>query len=169
MARAAAWWRTAAGRAKTPGGWPGENGSLRGSAGFCGEKCTLRAAGAGAVQAGLRPGGDVCGETFPNIPVGLGGRSPACWGEQPRGGVQNTCSRRSLGYERTEGAGGGVANEVKVVDLLCDDAQALDGVEGLYLWAKDLAEDHILYIQGHSVGDGSADPGVPGGGGRRAG
>ncbi len=48
------------------------------------------------------------------------------------------------GHEWVEGAGGGVANEVMVVDLLCDDAQAWDGVEGLYLWAKDLAEGHIL-------------------------
>jgi hypothetical protein len=38
----AAWSRTAAGRAKTPGGWPGENGSRRGSAGCCGVKCTWR-------------------------------------------------------------------------------------------------------------------------------
>jgi hypothetical protein len=49
------------------------------------------------VQAGLRPGGDICGETFPNIPGGLGGRSPACWGERPHGGVPKTCRRRSLG------------------------------------------------------------------------
>jgi hypothetical protein len=38
--------RTGAGPAKTPGGWPGENGSWRGSAGCCGAKCTLRAAAA---------------------------------------------------------------------------------------------------------------------------
>ncbi len=36
--------RTAGGRAKTPGGMPGENGSRRGSAGCCGAKRTLRAA-----------------------------------------------------------------------------------------------------------------------------
>ncbi len=38
--RAAMWSRTAAGRAKTPGGVPGENGSRRGSAGSSGAKCT---------------------------------------------------------------------------------------------------------------------------------
>jgi hypothetical protein len=38
------WSRTAAGRAKTPGGVPGENGSRRGSAGSSGAKCTRRAA-----------------------------------------------------------------------------------------------------------------------------
>jgi hypothetical protein len=36
--------RTAGGRAKTPGGVPGENGSRCGSAGRCGAKHTLRAA-----------------------------------------------------------------------------------------------------------------------------
>ncbi len=39
----------------------------------------------------------------------------------------------------------------------------------LYLWAEDLAEGHILEIQGCLVGDGCADPLRPGGGGRRAG
>ncbi len=38
------WSRTAAGRAKTPGGVPGENGSRRGSVGSSGAKCTRRAA-----------------------------------------------------------------------------------------------------------------------------
>jgi hypothetical protein len=32
-------------------------------------------------------------------------------------------SRKVPGYRRAERAGGGVANEVKVPDLLCDDAQ----------------------------------------------
>ncbi len=36
--------------------------------------------------------------------------------------------------------------------------------ESLYLWAEDLAEGHILEIQGRAVGDGCADPGGPGGG-----
>jgi len=40
------WSRTAAGRAKTPVGVPGENGSRRGSAGCCGAKCTRQAAAA---------------------------------------------------------------------------------------------------------------------------
>jgi hypothetical protein len=52
------------------------------------------------------------------------------------------------GYRRAERAGGGVANEVKVPDLLCDDAQTWTGMESLYLWAEDLAEGHILDIQG---------------------
>ncbi len=36
--------RTAAGRAKTPDGVPGENGSRRSFAGCCGAKCSRRAA-----------------------------------------------------------------------------------------------------------------------------
>jgi hypothetical protein len=47
-------------------------------------------------------------------------------------------------YQWAECAGGGVTDEVKVADLLCDDAQAWSGAESLYLWAKDLAEGHIL-------------------------
>jgi hypothetical protein len=45
-----------------------------------------------------------------------------------------------------ECACGGIANEFKVTDLLHDDAQAWAGAGSLYeyLWAKDLAEDHIL-------------------------
>ncbi len=41
--------------------------------------------------------------------------------------------------------------------------------ESLYLWAEDLAEGHILEIQGRPVGDGCADPGGLGGCRRRAG
>jgi hypothetical protein len=44
--RAAEWSRTAAERTKTPGGWPGENGSRRGSSGRSRAKCTWRAAAA---------------------------------------------------------------------------------------------------------------------------
>ncbi len=47
------------------------------------------------------------------------------------------------GYQRVECAGGRVADEVKVADLLCDDAQTQAGAESLDLWAKDLAEGHI--------------------------
>ncbi len=43
----------AAGRAKTPGGWPGENGSQRSSASCWGAKCTWRAA---AALVGVNPG-----------------------------------------------------------------------------------------------------------------
>jgi hypothetical protein len=41
----------------------------------------------------------------------------------------------------------------------------------LYLWAKDLAEGHVLEVQGCFVGDGCADPlrSSGDGGGRRAG
>jgi hypothetical protein len=40
----------------------------------------------------------------------------------------------------------------------------------LYLWAKVLAESHVLEIQGRLVGDGCADPlRSGGGGGHRAG
>jgi hypothetical protein len=68
-------------------------------------------------------------------------------------------SPKVSGYQRLECAGGRVTDEVKVVDLVCDDAQTLAGAESLYLWAKNLAEGHI--IQGRSVGDGFADLGGP--------
>ncbi len=48
------------------------------------------------------------------------------------------------GYQRAKSSGGCVAQEVKVADLLCDDAQARAGAESLYLWAKDMAKGHIL-------------------------
>jgi hypothetical protein len=48
------------------------------------------------------------------------------------------------GQQQAECAGGGVINEAKVTDLLCDDEQAWAGAESLYLWAKDLAEDLII-------------------------
>ena len=72
------------------------------------------------------------------------------------------------GYQRAKRSGGRVAKEVKVADLLGDDAQPRAGAESLYLWAKDLAESHVLEIQGRLVGDGCADP-LRSGGGRRAG
>jgi hypothetical protein len=101
-----------------------------------------------AAQAGLRPGGDICGETLPNIPGGdeAAGHPPARMG----GPVEmfENLSLKVPGYRRAERAGGGVANEVKVPDLLCDDAQTWTGMESLYLWAEDLAEGHILDIQG---------------------
>jgi hypothetical protein len=78
-------------------------------------------------------------------------------------------SPKVSGYQQEECAGGRVADEVKVADLLCDDAQTRDGAESLYLWAKDLAEGHILHGQGRPVGDGCADPGSPGGRRRWAG
>jgi hypothetical protein len=101
-----------------------------------------------AAQAGLRPGGDICGETFPYIPGGdeAAGHPPTRMG----GPVEmfENLSPKVPGYRRAERAGGGVANEVKVPDLLCDDAQTWTGMESLYLWAEDLAEGHILDIQG---------------------
>jgi hypothetical protein len=97
-----------------------------------------------AAQAGLRPGGDICGETLPNIPRGdvAAGHPPTRVG----GPVEmfKNLSPKVPGYQRAQCAGGGVANEVKGADLLCDDAQAWAGAESLYLWAKDLAEGHIL-------------------------
>ncbi len=79
----------------------------------------------------------------------------------------------ALGGVQKPDAGGlwvpAVAQEVKVADLLGDNAQPRAGAEGLYLWAEDLAEGHILEVQGCLVGDGCADPLRSGGGGRRAG
>ncbi len=43
------------------------------------------------------------------------------------------------GHQWAECAGGRVADEVKVDDLLCDDSQPWAGTESLYLWAEDLA------------------------------
>ena len=43
---------------------------------------------------------------------------------------------------------GGVAEEVKVTNLLRDDAQLRAGVEGLHLWAEDLAECHVPELEG---------------------
>jgi hypothetical protein len=48
------------------------------------------------------------------------------------------------GHQWVECAVGGVTDEVKVADLLRNDAQAWVGAESLYLWAKDLAEGQIL-------------------------
>jgi hypothetical protein len=45
--------------------------------------------------------------------------------------------------------------------FLSDDAQPWAGTESLYLWAEDLAESHVLEIQGRPVGDGFADLGGP--------
>jgi hypothetical protein len=75
------------------------------------------------------------------------------------------------GYQRAKRSGGRVAQEVKVADLLGDDAQPRAGAESLYLWAEDLAESHVPEVQGCLVGDGCADPLRSGGdgGGRRAG
>ncbi len=58
--------------------------------------------------------------------------------------VFENLSPKVSGYQLAECAGGGVADEVKVANLLCDDVQASTGAESLYLWAKDLAESHIL-------------------------
>jgi hypothetical protein len=75
-----------------------------------------------AAQAGLRPGGDICGETLPNIP---GGDEAASRPLARMGGpveVFENLSPKVPGYQRAECAGGGVADEVKVADLLCDEA-----------------------------------------------
>ncbi len=106
-----------------------------------------------AAQAGLRPGGDICGETLPNIP---GGDEAASHPLARMGGPVEVFENLLLKVP-----------EVKVADLLCDDAWA--GAESLYLWAEDLAESYILEIQGSPIGDGCADLGDPDGGRRRAG
>ncbi len=93
-----------------------------------------------AAQAGLCPGGDICGETVPNKPGG--DRPPARVGGPVE--VFENLSPKVSGYQGAECAGGGVADEVKVADLLCDNAEAWAGEESLFLWAKDLAEGHIL-------------------------
>ncbi len=89
----------------------------------------------------------------------MAGRLPARVGG-PMEGFENLSPKVS-GYQRAECASGRVSDEVKVANLLCDDAQTRAGAEGLYLWAKDLAEGHILQIQWCSVSDGCTDPGGP--------
>jgi hypothetical protein len=122
-----------------------------------------------AVQACLCPGRDICGEAFPNIPRGdvAVGRPHARVGGPVE--VFEYLLPKVSGHQRAECTGRGVADEVKVADLLRDDVQARAGAESMYLWAKDLAKGHVLQIQGCSVGDGCADPGGSGGGRRRAG
>jgi hypothetical protein len=78
-------------------------------------------------------------------------------------------SPKVSGYQRAKSSRGRVADEVKVADLLGDDAKPRAGTESLYLWAEDLAESHILEVKGRFVSDGCADPLDPGGGRRRAG
>ncbi len=97
-----------------------------------------------AAQAGFRPGGDICEETLPNIPGGdeAAGCPPARVGGPVE--VFENLSPKVSGYQRAECACGGVAYEVKAADLLCDDVQAWAGAESFYLWAKDLAQGHIL-------------------------
>jgi hypothetical protein len=97
-----------------------------------------------AVQAGLCPGCDIYGETFPNIPGGdyAAGRPPA--GVSGPVEMFKDLSPKVSGHQRAECAGGGVADEVKVANLLSDDVQAWAGAESLYLWAKGLAEGHGL-------------------------
>jgi hypothetical protein len=67
----------------------------------------------------------------------VAGRSPARVGGPVE--VFENLSPKVSGYQRAECAGGRVSDEVKVANLLCDDAQTRAGAEGLYLWAKDLA------------------------------
>ncbi len=67
------------------------------------------------------------------------------------------------GHQRAECAGGRVADEVKVADLLCDDAQSRAGTGGLYLWAEDPTEGHILEM-GALLAMAAQTRGGPGGG-----
>ncbi len=57
-------------------------------------------------------------------------------------------SPKVSGYQRAKSSRRRVADEVKVADLLGDDAQPRAGTESLYLWAEDLAESHILEVKG---------------------
>jgi hypothetical protein len=97
-----------------------------------------------AAQAGLCPGSDICGEAFPNIPGGdEAAGCPPAWVGGPVEVFKNLFPKVS-GYQGVESAGGRIADEVMVDDLLCDDAQTWAGVESLYLWAEDLSEGHVL-------------------------
>jgi hypothetical protein len=72
-----------------------------------------------AAQAGLRPGSDICGEALPNIPGGdeAAGCPPARVGSPME--VFENLSPKVSGYQWAECAGGGVADEVKVVVTFC--------------------------------------------------
>ncbi len=91
-----------------------------------------------AVQEGLRPGCDICGETLPNIPGGdkAAGHPPA--GVSGPLEMFKNLSPKVSGHQRAECAGGGVADVVN--DLLCDDAQAWAGAEsctcGQRIWRR---------------------------------
>jgi hypothetical protein len=76
-----------------------------------------------AAQAGLCPGCDICGDALPNIPVGdeVEGRPPARVGGLVE--MFENLSPKVSGYQGAECASGGVSDEVKVTDALCDDAQ----------------------------------------------
>jgi hypothetical protein len=83
-----------------------------------------------AAQTGLCPGS---GKTFPHI---LGGYETAGHPPTRMGGavdIFENLSPQVPGNQRVEGAGGGVSDEVKVADLLCDDAQTWAGTESLNL------------------------------------
>jgi hypothetical protein len=77
-----------------------------------------------AVHADFHPGCDVCGETLLNIPGGdeAAGRPHAGVGGPVE--VFKYLSPKVYGHQQAECGGGGVANEVKVADLLRNDAQA---------------------------------------------
>jgi hypothetical protein len=101
-----------------------------------------------AAKAGFRPGCDICGETFPYIPGG--DEAAGCLPARVGGSVEvfEYLSPKVSGYQRAESSRGLVADEVKVADLLGDDAQPRAGTESLYLWAEDLAESHVLEVKG---------------------
>ncbi len=122
-----------------------------------------------AAEVGFCPGCDVCGETFPYVPGGdeAAGRPLARVGGSVE--VFEYLSPKVSGYQRAKSFRGRVADEVKVADLLGDDAQPRAGTESLYLWPEDLAESHFLEVEGRFVGEGCADPFDPGGGSHRAG
>ncbi len=70
-----------------------------------------------ATQAGLCPGGDICGETFPNIP---GGDEAASLPPARMGGpveMFGNLSPKVPGHQQAECASGGVADEVKVASV----------------------------------------------------
>ncbi len=74
------------------------------------------------VQAGLCPGRDICGEAFPNIPIGdeVAG-CPHAWVGGPVEVVEYLSTKVS-GHQRAECTGEGVTDEVEVAILLREDA-----------------------------------------------
>jgi hypothetical protein len=68
------------------------------------------------------------------------------------------------GYQQSESTCGGVADQVQVADLLCDQLQACAGAECLYLRAENLAEGHVSEVKGGLVGNGCANLGSRSGG-----
>jgi hypothetical protein len=109
-----------------------------------------------AVQAGSGPGGDVRGQSLPYVPGG--NETTRCLHTWMSCFVQvvKYLQPKISGDQWAECNCGGIAYEVQVANLLCDNLQTCIGAECLYLGTEYLAESHVLQVGGSVVGDGCA-------------